>query len=429
MPKNVLVFPCGSEIGLEIYKSVGVSTHFKLYGGSSVADHGKYVYDHYIDGMPFITDDDFISKLNEVVREYKIDYIFPAHDSVVLLLAQAKANGQLECDVITSPVDTAEVARSKGLSYTRLQGVIPVPIVYESVEELTPELYPVFLKPDVGQGSKGTVVAQNKEDVMFFMQKDPSLLILELLPGKEYTIDCFTDKNGTLLIAQGRERKRISGGISVSSEAVSDERFHSLATAINGALSFRGVWFFQVKERVSGELVLMEIAPRIAGTMGLIRCQGVNMALLSLFDAMGYDVSVDQNAYGMAIDRALENRYSLDYSYSHVYLDYDDLVIYEGKVNPAVMAFIYQCHNSDIQVHLLTRHKDDLHESLKQHHLSDVFNEIVWLQDPADEKYTHIDNPDAIFIDDSFAERQKVQEHNKIPVFDAHMIESLMRKF
>ena len=52
--KNVLVFPCGSEIGLEVNRALANSTHFKLYGGNSVDDHGKFVYKNYISGIPFI---------------------------------------------------------------------------------------------------------------------------------------------------------------------------------------------------------------------------------------------------------------------------------------------------------------------------------------------------------------------------------------
>ena len=51
--KNVLVFPCGSEIGLEIHNSLKYSKDFKLYGGSSVDDHGKFVYENYISGHPY----------------------------------------------------------------------------------------------------------------------------------------------------------------------------------------------------------------------------------------------------------------------------------------------------------------------------------------------------------------------------------------
>ena len=41
---NILVFPCGSEIGLEINNALKWSTHIELFGASSVDDHGKYVY-------------------------------------------------------------------------------------------------------------------------------------------------------------------------------------------------------------------------------------------------------------------------------------------------------------------------------------------------------------------------------------------------
>jgi hypothetical protein len=240
-------------------------------------------------------------------------------------------------------------------------------------------------------------------------------------------VDCFTNKDGQLLFCEGRGRVRISNGISVSSRSVTDDRFVSLAARINDRLVFRGAWFFQVKERADGELVLMEIAPRIAGTMGLVRSRGVNMALLSLFDALGMPVAATANDYSIVIDRALENRYAHDISYSHVYLDFDDLVIVDGKVSPAVMAFVFQCINKGVRVHLLTRHKDDIHESLAKYRLTSVFDEVIHVTGGR-EKYQFIDEDDAIFIDDSFAERHVIRERCGIPVFDGHMIEALMEK-
>jgi len=104
MKKKVLVFPCGSEIGLEVHKAVRYSAHFELVGGSSVDDHGRFVYKNYIDDIPFADDPAFVEKINAIVNEHDIDYLFPAHDSVVLKLAQER--DKLGCDVITSPVET-----------------------------------------------------------------------------------------------------------------------------------------------------------------------------------------------------------------------------------------------------------------------------------------------------------------------------------
>lgn len=424
--KKVLVFPCGSEIGLEIYRSLNVSTHFELVGGSSVEDHGKYVYEQYVGDMPHVADDDFITRINEVVEKHHIAYIMPAHDDVVVALATAQAEGKLSCPVVTSPVDTCLIARSKSKTYEHFASVVPTPKVLEE-KSLDESNFPVFLKPDIGQGSKGTHIAHNAQEVSFYSQLEKNLLVLEYLPGKEFTVDCFTDKEGKLIYVQGRERRRIQNGISVDSLPVNDQKFHSYAESINNHVKIRGAWFFQLKERKDGELVLLEIAPRIAGTMGLSRGLGVNLPLLSLFDAEGLSVSVRPNSYDLEIDRALENRYRHNIYYRHVYLDFDDLVIINGKVNPSVMAFVYQCINNGITIHLLTRHREVLQDTLKRHRLMGIFPELIQIAE-SDEKTDYITEKDAIFIDDSFAERQKVQAKHGIPVFDGHMLEVLMEK-
>lgn len=425
MKKNVLVFPCGSEVGFEIYRSVNLSTHFNLYGGSSVSDHGQFVYENYIDNIPFVTDPEFINKINKVVEEYNIDFIFPAHDSVVLKLAQEKSKGTLKCEVVTSPAATCEVARSKRRTYEVFEKIIPTPFVYKNAGTITKNDFPIFLKPDVGEGAKGTHKVNTVSDIEFYYKKDSTLLLLEYLPEEEYTIDCFTDRNGKLLFCEGRERTRVSNGISVNSQIVQDKRFLDLANRINNTLTFRGVWFFQVKKRLNDELVLMEIAPRVAGAMGLTRCRGVNLPLLALFDAGGSNVSIFANDYEIVIDRALYNSFKHNINYEHVYLDFDDLVIFEDKVNIAAIAFVYQCINKHVKVHLLTKHKSDLSVTLKKYRLENIFDEVIWIKD-GEEKSEYIKEDNAILIDDSFAERESVYRKRKIPVFDAHMIEGLM---
>ena len=428
MKHNVLVVPCGAEIGLEIHRSLAYSTHFELFGASSVDDHGQFVFKNYIGGLPYVDEPNFVEKINEVIKKHNIEFVFPAHDAVVLKLAQADESGELACKVITSPHKTCEITRSKKRTYAELDGIVPTPKVFEGAEDVKDSDLPVFLKPDVGQGSKGTHIAKTIEDIEFYIKKDPSLLILENLPGKEYTVDCFTNKEGKLLFCEGRERARVQGGISVHSKIRNDVRFMDLAKKLAKKLTFRGVWFFQVKENDEGELVLMEIAPRVAGTMGLARARGINLPLLSLFDALDQDVDVFQGPYEVVIDRALHNKFKHDITYQHVYLDFDDLIIYENKVNPYIMAFVYQCHNNGKNIHLLTRHKGELPQTLKKYRLNDAFDEITWLKS-GEEKHTLIKEKDAIFIDDSFAERKKVHDKLGIPTFDSHMIESLMEKF
>jgi len=421
MKKNVLVFPCGSEIGLEVNRALADSTHFNLYGANSLNDHGKLVYKNYIQSDFNIDSSSFIDEINHVINTYSIDFIIPAHDAAVVKLSNSQS--EINAVVITSLAETCEICRSKGRSYEKFKNLIPTPYVYAADEPMD---FPVFLKPDSGQGSKGTHVAYSKEDVDFYFKRDSTLLALEYLPGKEYTIDCFTNKDGKLLFAEGRVRSRIVNGISVNSSHVQNKQFQKIAEIINSTLSFRGVWFFQVKERACGELVLMEISPRIAGTMALFRATGVNFIQLTLFDRMGYDVSVVQNKFGIEIDRALFARFTLSIEYEYVYVDFDDTLIINNTVNTTLIKFLYQARNHNKKIVLITKHIYNIQETLEKFAISNLlFNEIIQME-KSEKKCDYIKNMNSIFIDDSFEERKNILQTLSIPVFGLDAIESLL---
>jgi len=418
---NVLVFPCGSEVGLEVNRALAGSMHFTLFGANSFDNHGKFVYKNYVTGLPLIDAPNFIKEINKVVEQYSIDFIIPAHDSAVLKMAENQET--IKAIVITSCAETCKICRSKRRSYELFEKLIPTPKVYTITEKMN---FPIFLKPDVGQGTKGTYKVNTREEVEFYFKKNPTLLALEYLPGKEYTVDCFTDKNGTLLFAAGRVRTRIYNGISVNSKQVTDVRFQEIAEIINKTLSFQGVWFYQVKERSNGEFVLMEIAPRIAGTMALFRADGVNFIQLSLFDRMGIDVSILHNNLDIEIDRALSVKFSIGKDYDCVYIDFDDTIIVNNLVNSNIMMFLYQSRNMGKKIVLLSKHKEDIKESLKKFSISDLlFDEIIVL-DENENKSDYITNMNSVFIDDSFSERKEVFDKLHIPVFALDAVESLL---
>jgi anti-anti-sigma regulatory factor len=315
------------------------------------------------------------------------------------------------------------VCRSKEITYKIFEKLIPTPKVYEIKEQMN---FPIFLKPDVGQGGKGTYKVNTKEEVDFYFKKDPTLLALEYLPGREYTVDCFTDKNGKLLFSEGRERKRINNGIAVNSKRVNIPKFKLIAEIINQTLQFQGVWFYQVKQRANGELVLMEISPRIAGTMALFRVEGINFVQLSLFDRMGFEVRILNNKLDIEIDRALFARFSINKNYDSVYIDFDDTIIVDNKVNTDIIKFLYQARNMGKKIILLSKHKQDIKETMSSFAISELlFDDIIILKQTQN-KSSFIQNTNSIFIDDSFAERKEVFDTLKIPVFSLDAVESLM---
>ena len=236
---KILVFPCGSEIGLEIYRSLKYSSHIELFGANSIDDHGRFIYENYIGGVPFINDEDLIPYLTNLVSELKIDAIYPAMDKVIWKL---KANeGRLGCKVLASEDYTTEICLSKRKTYKIFKEIIRVPKFYETIENI--DSYPIFIKPNIGYGSRGIFKAENESELnCFFQFKTISdYVITEYLPGEEYTIDCFTDRFGNLRFVGPRVRKRINNGISVSTRPIIDNQhdFESIAFKINQTIKLK----------------------------------------------------------------------------------------------------------------------------------------------------------------------------------------------
>ncbi len=424
MKKNILVFPCGSEIALDIYSSVQYSTYFHLIGGSSVDDHGKFVYKDYISNIPFVNTPEFIPAMAKIVKERKVDAIYPAMDLVITILKEHEE--ELGCKVVASPVETAQISLSKELTYNRLKGCVTTPKVYDPTNIPLKE-FPVFAKPKVGYGAKGTKKLFNQQEVDSFISGKEDLLIVEYLPGEEFTVDCFTDKSGNLLYSAARKRNRVKDGISVNTFFVEDQKeFENIAEKINHRIRFRGAWFYQVKRNKEGKLCLLEIASRLGGSSLLSRAMGVNFALLSLFDIFEYTVSVTKNDYYVELDRALENKYITNLEFDSVYCDYDDcLIIDKAKVNVEVVKFLYKCFNEGKKIYLLSKHDGDLRKELENFRLDHLFDEVMHIKESAD-KADFFKEGKPIFIDDSNAERVNIKTKLGIPVFSPEMIDVLL---
>ncbi len=327
---------------------------------------------------------------------------------------------ELVASLIASPLETVQITRSKRLTYQRFSKVIPTPQVWNAENAI----YPAFLKPEVGQGSKGVCIARHRQELDVFLQQDPSRMVLEYLPGEEYTVDCFSDRHGRLRFAGVRSRQRILNGISVGTSRAVLPELEAMAETIHRQLPFRGAWFFQVKRSSAGVLTLLEIAPRIAGSSALHRILGVNLPVLTLYDHLGQDVVVQCQSFDAELDRAWSNRYRLKLQYDHVYLDFDDCLCIDDRLNPLAMRLVIQAVNQGKRVHVLSRHrKGCLKERLKQLRILELFDEVIQIE-AAHSKADFV-VPNSIFIDDSFAERQAVAE-KQIPVFAVDAIESLL---
>ena len=406
---------------MEIRQALGRCKDICLFSaGLDISNHAPFVFSHH-DHIPSVHDFGWLEALNQVIAEHAIDYIFPAYDDVLVALVENVES--IPARIVTSPLETCRITRSKSLTYRHYAGSVRTPKRYAGAEEV--DRFPVFVKPDRGQGSHGAHIVRDKKHLITVLEQDEKPLILEYLPGDEYTIDCFTDREAGLLFCGGRQRVRTRAGISVASRPIQDPQFRAIAERLSQGLRFHGGWFFQLKKDADGACVLLEIGPRIAGTMALHRVYGVNFPLLSIYEQERIPITITPNKAEIEIDRALVNRFRHSHRYTVVYTDLDDTLIINGHVNTSLLGFLYQCVNASIPIKLITKHVGDLNGTLSKHRLICLFDDIIHLKRHQC-KADFISEQNAILIDDSFSERMAVHQALGIPTFDCSMVEALI---
>ena len=421
--RKILVWPGGNEIGLEIWKSLKDCKEVELYSaGTTASSHAPYVYERHL-VLPDVFSDGWIEAVAKTVRGLGIDYIYPAHDYVGEALARHRS--EIPAAVIAPPIEVFDICGSKRATHRRFHGKLPMPRLLDPGAEFA---FPVFVKPDRGYGSRGARRADDPQMLQALLRQRSDLLVFEHLPGREFTIDCFSDRERGLLFAGGRERQRVRMGTSVHAVGVADalnREFAAMAEVIAAELPLRGPWFFQVKEDRDGSFRLLEINARIAGTMAYHRVLGVNFALLGIFEEERLPLGILVNPIALEMDRALTNRFRTNLAYERIYLDLDDSLIRRGRLNIEMVKFLHQSRERGRSITLLTKSLVDPVPVLRSHRIETLFDEIRWIAE-ADSKADHIDPAGAIFIDDSFSQRREVAERHGIPTFDPSMLEMLI---
>ena len=373
--------------------------------------------------IPNIGAIDFLPIFNALLVEWEIDLIIPTHDTVVEYMANMQAD--IVSKILIQSQNTAAACRDKRITYSLFSDCTFPPRVFEHLHDIKD--VPVFVKPARGQGSVGARLIKAGESAR--TQIDWNIeIVCEYLPGDELTVDCFTDRHRQLLGVFPRTRERTLGGISVAGKAIeANHSIMSIASIINDRLEFLGMWYFQLKRSTLGEWKLLEISARCSGSQNLTRARGVNLPLLSVYAAMGQDVTVRQNPYQVRMDRSLSNWYDIDFEYDTVYIDYDDTITCQSGVNVDIIRLLYQLRNNLKKIVLMTRHGYDLKASLKKNAISeDLFAEIVHLKN-GEPKADYVRPGRAIFIDNSYVERSAVQSAHGIPVFDVDTTEVLQK--
>ena len=285
MNKTVLVTGAGGASGLSTIRILKDSTSYKVLAADIAKDApGLYLADKKII-LPRADSGGYIDSLRRIINMENIDLVIPNVDEELPVLA---ANKNIIPQALISPVETINICSDKLKTVEYLRGVISVPKIFRNVELISDRDFPIFIKPRKSRGSKNVFTARNRDQLLSFIGFLNStgfsldkLILSEFLPGKEYTIEVVCDLNTNYVIGIPRVRLSVKGGVCSVGEVVKNNKAIEMVQKIVDCLSFVGPINIQVKEDSFGELKIMEINPRVAGSTSITYKCGVNIPLIA----------------------------------------------------------------------------------------------------------------------------------------------------
>jgi len=320
---RILIIGAGGTAGFNFVKSLREADEdFYIVG----ADSSKYHIEltdldrRYI--IPGANDTNFLNKINEIIKNERIDFVHCQPDVTVCELA-ARVD-KINAKTLLPNTRTVELCQNKALLNRELKKMgIAVPEAYWlkdegdlhiACESLLVSGEKAWLRGIHGSGSTASLPVKTREQVENWIQywidmkgyELADFMISEFLPGPEYAWQSVWHK-GTLVRAELRQRIEYLGGKqsisgqtsspSVARTVVSDKANllgYDAVKAIDPDAS--GIFCVDMKTDEEGRVKLIEInAGRFFSTSYFFTKAGNNMPLAYVKLGLGEDVLVKRN--------------------------------------------------------------------------------------------------------------------------------------
>ena len=275
---------------------------------------------------------EYVDALLELAQAESGTYIWPLSGEDQQILAAERDLAFSGCTVICSELDSVRIASDKIRLYEfSAANALPIPgfrVVQDlgslkcAAHDLGYPDRPVVLKVAVGTGALGLKIirADASQEAMFLsrLNRDvtldrvlvqlggvsdwPRMLITEYLPGEEFSVDVLLHRRRWY---GGAVRRRDASifGLATDATVVDRPDLLRLARAFGEALKLDFVANLQFRGDQQGNPQLIEINPRVPGTIGLTIAAGCNLPAAALALAMGREARVETPRTGTRILR------------------------------------------------------------------------------------------------------------------------------
>ena len=240
-----------------------------------------------------------------------VDIILPTVDAELRPLAAAREKfAAAGIEMLLAPAAALDIILDKLSLARHCAGIVHVPRTEPFGTAIDPGTwtYPVVVKPRTGSGSRGIVTVESAA-ALAALERSDELILQESLPGEEYSIDVLADAHGHVMAAVPRVRVRVDSGVSIAGRTVRDAELERFGRHVARATGLTYVGNVQCKRDRAGRPALLEVNPRVPGTLGLTVASGVDMPRLALDALLGRAVPAQVDFREVAVVRFLGERF------------------------------------------------------------------------------------------------------------------------
>ncbi len=244
--------------------------------------------------VPPGSDPAFVDLLLQLCRSWDIDLLVPTVEcELEPVTAACPRFYDLGVQVLVQPEPVLAATLDKWAMAERCRGKVPLPAtaLLDHDLDLTAEglTFPLIVKPRRGSGSQGVHLVRDAGHLAT-LAHDGTLLVQEHLPGPEYSVDVLSRGDGTVVATVPRERLKVDSGVAVTARTLHHPELETLSTRLADHLGFRGIANVQWRCDPAGRPRLLEVNPRLPGTMPLTVESGVAMPFWVVAEALGAEV-------------------------------------------------------------------------------------------------------------------------------------------
>lgn len=259
--------------------------------------------------------------LKSELEKYHYDMVLPLNDDIAIQLSKHKK----ELSEYTTPIvedwERFQFACDKMKTMqVCMENGIPSPKTFISLEDYldneTSVSYPLVVKPRTGQAAVGFHTSETKDDVVNYYklaeQKYGPMLIQEYIPQTDlqYKCEMYVDREGALKAACVFAKNRwypVDGGSSTLNTTVDRPDIVAICKTLLEKIGWRGYADIDlIQDPRDGIAKIMEINPRITGSVKICYAAGVNFSKLIL-----------QDFKGEPVEEALNTNYGVQLRYMH----------------------------------------------------------------------------------------------------------------